>query len=210
MSALPTKQIEFMLAGWDESHCGGKKVTFWVADDDEFSYFKNATVRKGKVAGQRYAAVLVQLTDDEQPDPESVKPLPAKGAGIVAPKSRKASTTTATSAPAEPATEAATPGPETHESPKRKGHGHFPLGLCGLAVKWCDDEHFQEWCAFTFTDQWAECADSPAKAAAYVVKRVCEVSSRKELDTDPTAGGNFRSRIVVPYVACRKADGLDT
>lgn len=72
----PTFSGEFQLAGWSESHNGGCKVTFWLADSSELDAFRAMTVRKGNQSGQRLAAVLVEIGDDEQPvtQPEPEKP----------------------------------------------------------------------------------------------------------------------------------------
>lgn len=58
---------EVMLAGWQETHSGGAKVTFWLASSEALEPFRLATVRKGKVAGQRYMCVLVEIDTDERP-----------------------------------------------------------------------------------------------------------------------------------------------
>ncbi len=63
----PTFQGEVQLAGWSESHNGGCKVTFWLADPDDLDAFRAMTVRKGNTAGQRLACVLVEIGEDEQP-----------------------------------------------------------------------------------------------------------------------------------------------
>jgi hypothetical protein len=63
----PTFSGEFQLAGWSESHNGGCKVTFWLADSSDLDAFRAMTVRKGQQAGHRLAAVLVEIGDDEQP-----------------------------------------------------------------------------------------------------------------------------------------------
>lgn len=63
----PTFQGEVMLLGWSESHNGGAKVTFQLADPSDLEPFKAMTVAKGKTAGQRLACVLVEIGDDEQP-----------------------------------------------------------------------------------------------------------------------------------------------
>lgn len=56
-----------MLAGWQETHAGGAKVTFWLSSSEALEPFRLATVRKGKTAGQRYMMVLVEVDDDEKP-----------------------------------------------------------------------------------------------------------------------------------------------
>jgi hypothetical protein len=63
----PTFQGEVQLAGWSETHTGGCKVTFWLADADDLDAFRALTVRKGNTAGHRLACVLVEIGDDEQP-----------------------------------------------------------------------------------------------------------------------------------------------
>lgn len=67
MSAPIAFQGEVMLAGWSETHNGGAKVTFWLADEGDLAAFKAMTVAKGKTAGQRLAIVAVEIGDDEQP-----------------------------------------------------------------------------------------------------------------------------------------------
>lgn len=71
----PTFSGEFQLAGWSESHNGGCKVTFWLADSSDLDAFRAMTVRKGNQSGHRLAAVLVEIGDDEKPvQPEPEKP----------------------------------------------------------------------------------------------------------------------------------------
>ncbi|WP_175224643.1 hypothetical protein [Achromobacter ruhlandii] len=60
-------QGEVMLAGWSQTHNGGAKVTFWLADDTDLEAFKAMTVAKGKTGGQRLALVAVEIGDDEKP-----------------------------------------------------------------------------------------------------------------------------------------------
>ena len=67
MNAPIAFQGEVMLAGWSETHNGGAKVTFWLADEGDLAAFKSMTVAKGKTAGQRLAIVAVEIGDDEQP-----------------------------------------------------------------------------------------------------------------------------------------------
>ena len=71
----PTFHAEVQLAGWSESHNGGCKVTFWLAQPSDLDAFRAMTVRKGNTAGQRLACALVEIGDDERPVP----PEPRKG-----------------------------------------------------------------------------------------------------------------------------------
>jgi hypothetical protein len=177
---IPTKDLELWLLGWSESHSGGCKVTFQVSEED-LAYFKNATIRKGKTAGQRYAAVLVQLNDDETPDPQSVEP-----------------TKPAPELPPPPA-EAPVPAP----------HKAFPGGFTGLAVRWCQDEEFRDWLLDNFSDKYEQAvktcnpklASFPIDVAATVVRGVCGVHTRTDLNTNQTAGLMFDSFIRGPYMA---------
>ena len=71
----PTFHAEVQLAGWSESHNGGCRVTFWLAQPSDLDAFRAMTVRKGNTAGQRLACALVEIGDDERPVP----PEPRKG-----------------------------------------------------------------------------------------------------------------------------------
>jgi hypothetical protein len=185
---IPTKDLELWLLGWSESHSGGCKVTFQVSEDD-LEYFKNATIRKGKHAGQRYAAVLVQLNDDETPDPQSVDPTrPPK---VVPPPP------------------AAVPAAPAADGPKPSATHAFPGGFTGLAVRWCQDEEFRDWLADNFEfefDRAVEVCDSglksfPVDVAAKVVRDVCGVPTRADLNTSHAASLTFDTRIRGPYMA---------
>lgn len=63
----PTFSGELQLAGWSETHNGGCKVTFWLADASDLDAFRALTVRKGNTAGHRFMAALVEVGDDELP-----------------------------------------------------------------------------------------------------------------------------------------------
>jgi hypothetical protein len=60
-------QGEMQLAGWQETHSGGAKVTFWLPSSDDLDPFRTLTSRKGKIAGHRLAVVMVEIGDDELP-----------------------------------------------------------------------------------------------------------------------------------------------
>jgi hypothetical protein len=64
-------QGEVQLLNWSETHNGGAKIVLQLADAADLESFKAMTVRKGKVAGQRLAVVMVEIGDDEQPVPQS-------------------------------------------------------------------------------------------------------------------------------------------
>lgn len=58
---------ELQLLGWSETNTRGRTVTFQVDGDDVDHPFKTFTTRKGKVAGHRFAVVMVEIDDNEQP-----------------------------------------------------------------------------------------------------------------------------------------------
>jgi hypothetical protein len=63
-------QGEVQLLNWSETHNGGAKVVLQLADAGDLEAFKLMTVRKGRVAGQRLAVVMVEIGDDERPVPQ--------------------------------------------------------------------------------------------------------------------------------------------
>lgn len=65
----PVYADELMLAGWRETHNGGATVTFWLPESALLDVFRGMTVRKGNTAGQRFAAVLVEIDNDGTPLP---------------------------------------------------------------------------------------------------------------------------------------------
>lgn len=80
-----------------------------------------------------------------------------------------------------------------------KGRGK--LGdLCYRAVMWCRDETFCRWLAEEF--------GYPEEVAPEdIIKEVCSVNSRKELDAEP-ARGRFISQVVGPWQRYCIARGL--
>lgn len=71
-----------------------------------------------------------------------------------------------------------------------------PLGdLCWRAVQWCKEPEFQEWLAVTHNEGVALTED----VARWFILQLCEVPSRKELDTNPEAARKFNQFIRGPY-----------
>lgn len=60
-------QGELQLLGWSETNTRGRTVTFQLGEEEESHPFKDATTKQGKRSGQRYAVVMIQIGDDEQP-----------------------------------------------------------------------------------------------------------------------------------------------
>lgn len=57
---------EVMLLNWNESK-QGRTAVFLLDEESESHPFKKFTTKKGKRAGQRFMAVLVELNDDDTP-----------------------------------------------------------------------------------------------------------------------------------------------
>ena len=88
--------------------------------------------------------------------------------------------------------------PITQESEQKHSASHFPPGLCGLAVKWSNDSVFANW-AWVFhkahrvgegpSEEWVE----------QLIKMICNIDSRKELDTNKKAAEVFNNEFRLPY-----------
>ena len=71
---------------------------------------------------------------------------------------------------------------------------------CYRTVQWCNEPSFWDFlnnALFVYEDEVLFC-DNPATAAS-VVKTICNVGSRKELDTNPEANKTWESEIRKPY-----------
>lgn len=143
----PSFQGEVMLAGWQESHTAGAKITFWLPDAELLEPFKGMTAKKGNTAGQRFMAVLVEIGDDDQP---------------IAPA----------------------------EQTKAKGGE-----LARLAGMWCNDPLFREWLASIETGYVLRTPEDIAS----VIRLMCGVESRAELDNNEDAEEKFHRLIRIPY-----------
>jgi hypothetical protein len=72
-------------------------------------------------------------------------------------------------------------------------------GLTRLAGIWCNDPEFREWVALGRPN-----AITPAEAANWI-RVVCQVESRRELDTDPEAAARFNEHVRGPFMEHREA-----
>jgi hypothetical protein len=95
------------------------------------------------------------------------------------------------------------------ELPREKHKPKFPTGLCGLAVKWCNDEHFYLWVVENFPEECAGYNDCDEQGMCKgVICTVCKIDTRKELDTNELAEHAFREMFLIPYKIAREKDGL--
>lgn len=86
------------------------------------------------------------------------------------------------------------------EKPKEKPKGG---ALSILAARWCQDEAFQFWLAAEFSHSWADNFSTGTPThdrAAAVLRKICNVSSRAELDHDAVAAHTFDTVIRRPYM----------
>lgn len=82
-------------------------------------------------------------------------------------------------------------------------------GKAALAAQWCNDQQFWKWMIRTFTGDWQRIVDAtpglPAsEAAANLIRALCGIQSRAELDHSAEAWGRFNERIRVPFMAWRE------
>jgi hypothetical protein len=73
-------QGEVQLLRWSETSNQGATITLQLSDASDLERFKTMTLAKGKQAGQRLAAVMVEVGDDEKPviQPEQQKQRPGE------------------------------------------------------------------------------------------------------------------------------------
>lgn len=171
----PTFAGEVHLRRWSESSTQGVQITFALAESADLDKFKG-------LDGKRFMAVLVQIGDDEQPVPAN--PLISKQNA----NSRLGAN-------------------------EGKSHSQRePLGdLCWRAVQWCKDPEFYKF--ITPIYDRALGGNGFGTGDIYVGRDVatredfcrhsilvlCEIQSRKELDTNPEAARKFNQLIRGPY-----------
>lgn len=74
--------------------------------------------------------------------------------------------------------------------------------LCILACQWCNLPEFWEWVNFATHPIFFNPIEN-SKDAAKFVKELCEVDSRKCLDSDVLAGRVFHASIRTPFMVWR-------
>ncbi len=84
------------------------------------------------------------------------------------------------------------------EARKEREAGKRIGPLCTLAVRWCKSPVFQEWVALQATS--SATTPDPEGHAAEWLKTECRIGSRKDLDTDPTAGPRFHAFVRKPFM----------
>lgn len=199
--------IEMWLMDWKAESAKNPPQVVFSLTPEGIELFRNDPVKQGKTPGQRYVAILMRIDDDEKPN--RCKPKAAdqpKKEGVVSPELKKALDTIA----ALPVT----PKEPKPRGPQTEAQRAANTGLCGLARKWCEDDHFQEWIAFTYPEDWGsvpkykEREPTPLDCAAAVVKTLCKIESRILLNSDNAAILRFNALIREPYIKVRTKDGL--
>ena len=193
--------FEAQLLRWTESSNGGATIVLQLQDADDLAIFKTMTLAKKGTVGQRLAIAVAEIDDQEQLVPHEVK-----AAGSI-----KVDIKPHTAAPPAGATPEAVATPSPGQAADAKHKAHFPAGFCGLAVQWGDDALFREWLAMEFQTVWEDTKDfvkltnktADIERTALAIKRICEVTSRKELDEEP-ARSKFEDRIRKPYMTYLK------
>lgn len=78
-----------------------------------------------------------------------------------------------------------------------------PLGpLALLAVRWCKEPWFIEWCEEKFPNfaRWSDKGRGVELACRRLILSVCHIESRKDLDTDRKAADTFHREIREPFM----------
>lgn len=73
--------------------------------------------------------------------------------------------------------------------PPRRAPAEKPGPLCILACRWCFMRKFWDWSGVQSHD-----------AAKNEILRICEIDSRKDLDTDVHASARFNTQIRKPFM----------
>lgn len=76
------------------------------------------------------------------------------------------------------------------------------MSLTRLSAILCRDPKFRQWLV-----RDTEHKPGDADEAAEVVRLVCGIDSRRELDTNPTAAERFHEDVRKPYLAWRDQQG---
>lgn len=72
--SAPIFRGELQLLRWSDTSTGGATVTFQLADVRDLDAFKDLTLAKKGMAGQRIAAIMAQVDDDVEQAPAPVEP----------------------------------------------------------------------------------------------------------------------------------------
>ena len=90
------------------------------------------------------------------------------------------------------------------ETPKTVPQKIGPLAL--LAVQWCRDQGFQDWVVslveggeVNIDEECIPDGCDPEEVAAFVVRAICNVESRRDIDGNPLAVELFDTIIRAPY-----------
>lgn len=124
-------QGEVQLLRWSETSNQGATVTLQLADPSDLERFKTMTLAKGKQAGQRLAAVMVEVGDDEQP--------------VVQSSGRPSQTRMDAGSPENSMPKTA--NPSTSQKPGQ---------LCVMACTFCADPEFWIWAEVSNEDEAKE------------------------------------------------------
>jgi len=81
--------------------------------------------------------------------------------------------------------------------------------LCSWVAIRCSEPAFAAWIETAYPDQWLEQfmnLGDAEEAAAKVVRDLCQVVSRRDLDTDTEAAARLHARVRLPYMQWLKAN----
>lgn len=164
--------FEAMLLRWAETSNGGATIVLQLADPADLESFKSMTLAKKGMVGQRLMVGVAEIGDDEKPKDDSQWT-------------------------PEQLAEAVAEGAAPLEIPKLKGGE-----LSRLAGIWCLDERFQNWLQTFYMIAWTDAGayeELDEERAAHVVRWLCAVTSRADLDHNAEAKALFDELFRIPY-----------
>lgn len=162
----PTFKGETQFLAWGDGP-QGPWIKLKLPDSDDLGPFRGMTQAKATMAGQRMACVLVEIGDDEKPVGDGVQRIPPKA-----------------------------------EEGCDSSHPSQPKGgeLAKLSGVLCSHPEFRLWLAGKFSARWWGVVSDhqdfkDEQIAAQVIRDVCQVKSRAELDHDGEAAERFHELI---------------
>lgn len=212
--------VDLQLLEWSKSTSkDGPKIKFMLTDDEALVPFETATVSKGRQAGQLYAAFFVRL---DMPDGlQDGTAAAVKGSGLGG--DTGAAEKTALLPVLDENHVWVTNGKElkalsfdddlpegfqlVEPDEAEKIHARLehekkkaaePGPLCKLAAQWCKESKFWAWCETVWD---AKIRDEVS--ASELVRSVCQIESRKQLDSKP-ASDVFNKEFRLPYTQALK------
>jgi len=190
------KKLELQLLRWAQSSNGGMTVTFALADEDALNYFKQHTLRKGKLAGQLYAAgfVLVDGQEELEEPPESTSTIESASMKLEVPTPTASELHGAEERYSEPGADSKSQGKRLEKQRKEAGRRWYsqpPLTQKANAL--CKQDRFWDFVIYKRGLQNLVYEIPTIEKARKYIINFCNIDSRKDLNPEnPEACKKFK------------------